>query len=65
MNGVRALTAWELTRKLLTELNEFDNLMDKKQKAKTTKQDKILDMKINTQEEIIFDIKNKLKNIKL
>ncbi len=59
------MTAWELTRKLLTELNEFDNLMDKKQKAKTTKQDKILDMKINTQEEIIFDIKNKLKNIKL
>ena len=59
------MTAWELTRKLLTELNEFDNLMDKKQKAKTTKQDKLLDMKINTQEEIIFDIKNKLKNIKL
>ena len=59
------MTAWELTRKLLTELNEFDNLMDKKQKAKTTKQDKTLDMKINTQEEIIFDIKNKLKNIKL
>ena len=59
------MTAWELTRKLLTELNEFDNLMDKKQKAKTTKQDKILNMKINTQEEIIFDIKNKLKNIKL
>ena len=59
------MTAWELTRKLLTELNEFHNLMDKKQKAKTTKQDKILDMKINTQEEIIFDIKNKLKNIKL
>ena len=59
------MTAWELTRKLLTELNEFNNLMDKKQKAKTTKQDKILDMKINTQEEIIFDIKNKLKNIKL
>lgn len=59
------MTAWELTRKLLTELNEFDNLMDKKQKAKTTKQDKILDMKINTQEEIIFDIENKLKNIKL
>ena len=59
------MTAWELTRKLLTELNEFDNLMDKKQKAKTTEQDKILDMKINTQEEIIFDIKNKLKNIKL
>ena len=59
------MTAWELTRKLLTELNEFDNLMDKKQKAKTTKEDKILDMKINTQEEIIFDIKNKLKNIKL
>ena len=59
------MTAWELTRKLLTELNEFDDLMDKKQKAKTTKQDKILDMKINTQEEIIFDIKNKLKNIKL
>ena len=59
------MTAWELTRKLLTELNEFDDLMDKKQKAKTTKQDKILDMKTNTQEEIIFDIKNKLKNIKL
>ena len=59
------MTAWELTRKLLTELNEFDNLMNKKQEAKTTKQDKILDMKINTQEEIIFDIKNKLKNIKL
>ena len=46
MNGVVVLNAWELTRKLLSELNEFDNLMYKKQKSKTTKEDRILDMKI-------------------
>ncbi|WP_026886525.1 hypothetical protein [Clostridium beijerinckii] len=58
-------TAYDLFKKLLVIMVDIDRNLDEKSKASDSKRIEILDKKIDSLELEMFDLKNKLKSIKL
>lgn len=58
-------TAYDLFKKLLEIMADIDRTLDEKSKALDTRNIEILDKKIDALEIQMFEIRNKLKSIKL
>ncbi|OCA97637.1 hypothetical protein [Clostridium beijerinckii] len=58
-------TAYDLFKKLLVIMTDIDRNLDEKSKAIDSKRIEVLDKKIDSLELEMFDLKNKLKSIKL
>lgn len=58
-------TAYDLFKKLLEVMADIDRNLDKKSKVSNPKNIEILDKKIDLLEIEMFQLKDKLKNIKL
>ncbi|EKQ58273.1 MULTISPECIES: hypothetical protein [unclassified Clostridium] len=58
-------TAYDLFKKLLTIMADIDRLLDEKSRVTSERSTQILDQKIDVLETEMFEIRNKLKSIKL
>ncbi|MBA9016080.1 hypothetical protein DFH44_004112 [Clostridium beijerinckii] len=58
-------TAYDLFKKLLVVMADIDRILDEKSKVIESKRVEILDKKIDSLELEMFELKNKLKSIKL
>lgn len=58
-------TAYDLFRKLLEVMADIDRTLDSKSNASSAESIKLLDKKIDLLESEMFELRNKLKNIKL
>ncbi|CUU47157.1 hypothetical protein ACUH7Y_08680 [Clostridium beijerinckii] len=58
-------TAYDLFKKLLVVMADIDRILDEKSKVIDSKRNEILDKKIDSLELEMFELKNKLKSIKL
>ncbi|WP_297429499.1 hypothetical protein [Clostridium sp.] len=58
-------TAYDLFKQLLTIMADIDRLLDEKSRVTSERSIQILDQKIDVLETEMFEIRNKLKSIKL